>query len=67
MQPELFTLPPQPPNRLTKLEREAVYHAIRFYLYQEPEDRLDGKLLPAVYSAMNKLKPRRKYHNANQN
>ena len=67
MQPELFTLPSQPPNRLTKLERKAVYHAIRFYLYQEPEDRLDGKLLPAVYSAMNKLKPRRKIHHANQN
>ena len=62
MQPELFTLPPQPPNRLTKLEREAVYHAIRFYLYQEPEDRLDGKLLQAVFTAMNKIKPRRKYH-----
>ena len=62
MQPELFVLPKQPPNRLTKLERKAVYHAIRFYLYQEPDDRLDGKLLTAVYSAMNKLKPRKKYH-----
>lgn len=62
MQPELFVLPKQPPNRLTKLERKAVYQTIRFYLYQEPDDRLDGKLLTAVYSTMNKLKPRKKYH-----
>ena len=62
MQPELFILPKQPPNRLTKLEKKAVYHAIRFYLYQEDADRLNGRLLTAVYSAMNKLKSRRKNH-----
>ena len=62
MQPELFILPKQPPNRLTKLEKKAVYHAIRFYFYQGPEDRLDGKLLTSAYSAMKKLKPRRKNH-----
>lgn len=62
MQPELFILPKQPPNRLTKLEKKAVYHVIRFYLYQEDADRLNGRLLTAVYSAMNKLKSRRKKH-----
>ena len=62
MQPELFILPKQPPNRLTKLERKAVYHAIRFYLYQEPQDHLDGRLLQAVFIAMEKLKPRRKHY-----
>ena len=67
MQPELFTLPPQPPNRLTKLERKAVYHAIRFYLYREPQDHLDGKLLQAVYTAMDKIKPRRKQHHEKKN
>ena len=67
MQPELFVLPKQPPNRLTKLERKAVYHAIRFYLYQEPQDHLDGKLLQAVYTAMDKIKPRRKQHHETQN
>ena len=67
MQPELFSLPPQPPNRLTKLERKAVYHAIRFYLYQEPQDHLDGKLLQAVYTAMAKIKPRRKQHHEKKN
>ena len=65
MQPELFILPKQPPNRLTKLEKKAVYHALRFYFYQGPEDWLDGKLLTAAYSAMGKLKPRRKHHEKN--
>lgn len=61
MQPDLFSaFPPQPPNRLTKLERRAVYHLIRFYLYRDEADLLDGKQLQAVYSAMCKLKPSRR-------
>ena len=61
MQPDLFSaFPPQPPNRLTKPERRAVYHLIRFYLYRDEADLLDGKQLQAVYSAMCKLKPSRR-------
>jgi hypothetical protein len=60
LQPELFAVPPQPPRRLTRLEKRAAYHAIKFYLFRDPEDHLNGKLLTAVKSAMDKLKPRRK-------
>lgn len=60
LQPELFAVPPQPPRRLTRLEKRAAYHAIKFYLFRDPEDHLNGKLLTAVKFAMDKLKPRRK-------
>ena len=61
MQQDLFSVfPPQPSNRLTKLERRAVYHLIRFYLYREEADHLNGKELQAAYSAMCKLKPNRR-------
>ena len=59
-QPDLFVLPKQPSRRLTKLEKKAAYHAIRFYLFSEKEDHLSGKMLTAVYSAMEKLKVHKK-------
>ena len=60
IQPELFAVPPQPPRRLSRMEKRAAYHAIRFLFFREPEDHLDGRMLTAAKSAMDKLKPRRK-------
>lgn len=52
---DLFPIPAQPEIVLTAAERWTLVHLIRFYLYQEEIDHINGTRLRDIYTALNKL------------
>lgn len=55
MHNELFQMPPQPKIVLTVAEKLAIVHLIRFFLYGEEADHINGRRLRDISTALDKL------------